>query len=100
MAHWIIEDHGFGGAWYKCSSCGKSWYDLLEKVPRGDNCQSCGEPINEDENEYIEDKPKRRSNTMTFPYTIGKITFYTAEELREWVIAQQDKMNAEVPHVQ
>ena len=25
MAHWIIDDHGFGGMFYRCSKCGNNY---------------------------------------------------------------------------
>lgn len=55
MAHWIIEDYGFGGSYYKCSKCGEGWNDIYRSVSMEDNCPACGAPMNE-ENEYIEDK--------------------------------------------
>lgn len=56
MAHWIIEDRGFGGQYYKCSGCGHTFNDLYHDVP-DDICPECGVEINEDENEYMDDKP-------------------------------------------
>jgi hypothetical protein len=58
MAHWIIEDHGFGGAWYKCSDCRESWYDIFNDVSMEETCPMCGAVINEEEPEYIEEKKK------------------------------------------
>lgn len=52
MAHWIIEDYGFGGNYYRCSTCRCSWNDLYEDVSLLDACPNCGTPINEEENEY------------------------------------------------
>lgn len=55
MAHWIIEDHGFGGQYYKCSECGHTFNDLYHDVP-DDICPECGVEINENENEYAGEK--------------------------------------------
>jgi hypothetical protein len=46
-----------------------------------------------DEEEYIENKPKHCDDTIIFPQTIGDITFYSKQELYEWVLLQQNKMN-------
>lgn len=57
MAHWIIEDKGFGGVIYRCSNCRESWDDYYCKFPK-DFCAWCGEPIDEDAEEYIEEVKK------------------------------------------
>ena len=54
MAHWIIEDHGFGGQTYTCSECRESWNDIYSNVSMEETCPKCGALINEDETEYIE----------------------------------------------
>lgn len=36
-----------------------------------------------------ESKEERQQRTMVFPQTIGNITFYTAQELIEWVTIKQ-----------
>ena len=92
MTHWIIEDKGFGGVVYKCSNCGKAWNDYYSKLPK-DFCVRCGENIDEEENEYIEESKKyKENNTIIFPQTIGSITFYSKTELFEWIENQQ-KLN-------
>lgn len=53
MAHWIIDDHGFGGTYYTCSACGKQYWDILDPISSIDPCPSCKSPINEDENVYM-----------------------------------------------
>lgn len=58
MAHWIIDDRGFGGVWYKCSNCRESWNDIFDDVSMEETCPHCGEPIDDDETEYIEEKKK------------------------------------------
>ena len=57
MAHWIIEDKGFGGVVYTCSNCRETWNDYYSKFPK-DYCCWCGENIDEDANEYIEELNK------------------------------------------
>lgn len=58
MAHWIIEDHGFGGQYYTCSNCKELWIDIFHDVGGEDCCPACGEPIDIDENEYIDELKK------------------------------------------
>lgn len=53
MAHWIIDDHGFGGSYYRCSECGDVSWDILDKDCGGDFCPSCGEPMDEDKTVYM-----------------------------------------------
>lgn len=60
MAHWIIEDHGFGGQIYMCSECRESWNDIYSDVSMEEKCPNCGAPINEDETKYVE---KKKINT-------------------------------------
>lgn len=60
MAHWIIDDHGFGGRFYRCSECGSHWCDIYNDHLGEDNCPNCGAPIDEDDNEYIQDKRKKK----------------------------------------
>lgn len=59
MAHWIIDDHGFGGQYYQCSECGTTFYYAPDDI-----CPHCGAEINDDENEYVEDA-KNTSLTTT-----------------------------------
>lgn len=54
MAHWIIEDKGFGGVVYKCSNCGELWNEYYQSYPK-DFCAFCGEDM-KDEAEYVEEK--------------------------------------------
>lgn len=56
MAHWIIEDHGFGGTLYRCSECRESWNDIFQDVSMECRCPNCGSPINDDETEYVDKK--------------------------------------------
>lgn len=99
MAHWIIDDHGFGGQYYRCSECGKGWCDIYSDVSMEENCPNCGVSINEDENEYIEKKKKptfsfnpalvitRRSETIRaydeMETTLIKLTGYDMKKLIE-----------------
>ena len=63
MAHWIIEDRGFAGQWYKCSECGKIHNDLYSiDVSDYDCCPDCGAAIDE-ENEYVEEKSENKTKT-------------------------------------
>ena len=49
MAHWIIEDKGFGGQVYICSHCKNSWNDLYHPtVGQWDICPWCHEKIDEE----------------------------------------------------
>ena len=103
MAHWIIEDHGFGGQTYRCSNCREAWNDLYYDDILKNVCPACGEFIDEDENEYIEKTIKSvlenmpevktysdyAKEALIFPHTIGDITYYNKEELIEWVEDQQ-----------
>ena len=96
MAYWIVEDHGFCGQYYRCSYSRNVWIDTYEDIPEG-TCPKCGRPINEDKTKYV-DKPKKHilteslDDTIIFPQTIGNITYYSKEELFEWVKQQQLKM--------
>lgn len=65
MAHWIIDDHGFGGQYYRCSECGDSWCDIYDDHLSEDNCPSCGASIIHDETEYIEKKKKLTAKLMS-----------------------------------
>lgn len=72
MAHWIIEDKGFGGSWYRCSECGEGYWDVANYVAREDNCPHCNALIDTDENEYIDDRPRKMTpkwNPKTNPMT-------------------------------
>lgn len=69
MAHLIIEDKGFGGTIYGCSHCGRHWNDLFDDVSKLNVdcivCPNCGEPINEDETEYLDNKPKEKKKEIS-----------------------------------
>ena len=53
MAHWIIDDYGFGGTFYKCSECGKLYWDVHEDVNGEDKCPNCNSSMDEDANVYM-----------------------------------------------
>lgn len=53
MAHWIIDDHGFGGTYYRCSECGTGYLDIFDDVCGEENCPHCGAPIDDDRNVYM-----------------------------------------------
>ena len=97
MAHWIIEDEGFGGTVYECSACGRRWNDLYTKVRLGgDTCPSCGEDMDDDETVYIEEK-KNKPTVISLPLpsnmlrrhaeieeqlaVLHKLTGYTLDDL-------------------
>lgn len=52
MAHWIIEDRGFGGHYFKCSHCGEVYNDLYDDVSSEDECPCCHELMDE-EKKYL-----------------------------------------------
>lgn len=57
MAHWIVDDHGFGGQDYRCSRCNQSWSDIYySDISMKEHCPSCGAPIDIDKTEYLEKK--------------------------------------------
>lgn len=53
MAHWIIDDHGFGGMFYTCSKCGATYCDIFNDVGGEERCPDCNSLINDDENVYM-----------------------------------------------
>lgn len=53
MAHYIVDDRGFGGVWYTCSNCGAIYWDILEDVDMH-RCRTCGEEIDLDKNEVLQ----------------------------------------------
>lgn len=63
MAHWIVDDRGFGGVYYTCSKCGSVWNDLFGNREK-DNCRFCGAVMDEEADcgEYVEVKRKPRTN--------------------------------------
>jgi hypothetical protein len=67
MAHWIVDDHGFGGAYYRCSNCREVWCNIYDDVSMEETCPHCGAPI-DDEKEYMEEKKK-----PTIPFNLATI---------------------------
>ena len=53
MAHWIIDDRGFGGTYYSCSECKTSYCDIFKDVCGENKCPNCGAPIDEEANIYM-----------------------------------------------
>lgn len=53
MAHWIIDDYGFGGTYYRCSNCGSVYNDIFEGMCGKEKCPECGSLINENKNVYM-----------------------------------------------
>ena len=82
MAHWIIDDYGFGGTGYRCSECGESWCDIYTNVRLGgDQCPSCGAEMNEDETVYL----KKGRPTVVDHIYLGKfISDKNVARLREY----------------
>ena len=79
MAHWIIEDKGFGGTLYRCSECRECWCDIFENVSMKDECPKCGAPMDEDKTEYIEEK---RSFILPIVYRGELVKKYSELELK------------------
>ena len=50
--HWIVDDHGFAGQYYRCSVCGNGTWDLFKGNP--DKCEHCQSDMDMDEIEYKE----------------------------------------------
>ena len=53
MAHWIIDDHGFGGTFYTCSECGKLYWDIHDDGGGGEECPYCSSSMDTDANVYM-----------------------------------------------
>lgn len=86
MAHWIVDDRGFGGVFYICSECRESWCDIYSDVSSSnEKCPSCGVVMNEDETVYVEVKKKR----LSFPDIFSG---YTRE--KSDLIQRYDEKNA------
>lgn len=83
MAHWIIEDHGFGGQIYTCSECRESWNDIYSNVSMDETCPNCGALINEDETEYIENNKRSKSFDRKRRIKRTIYTVFTKDELAE-----------------
>lgn len=79
MAHWIIEDHGFGGLYYKCSKCRGGWWDIFKKVSLEEKCPNCGVAIDEDETEYIDEKSARP--TLSKSTVVSTLRAYSEMEI-------------------
>ena len=74
MAHWIIEDKGFGGSWYECSECHASYCDLYDNAAGGERCPKCSADMDLDSNEYVDEKEKVSNKLQKLADAIGKIT--------------------------
>ena len=57
MAHWIIDDKGFGGRIHTCSNCREVWNDLFHPIGTWEKCPSCHKEIDRYKDEYVEKKP-------------------------------------------
>lgn len=49
--HWIVEDHGFAGTFYKCSKCGESYWGYAATFD-DEICDNCHTVMDPAENEY------------------------------------------------
>ena len=84
MAHWIIEDKGFGGQDYTCSNCKECWNDLFHNPYTWNVCENCRECIEEGKEEYIEEDYKDCNEKIAFPfqfmnqYLLGEIDLDSA----------------------
>lgn len=77
MAHWIIDDKGFGGCYYRCSECGEGFWDIFDDVSGEDNCPRCGAPIDTDDNVYLDEiRPAKK---------LKRYILFTLEELEDLI---------------
>lgn len=52
MAHWIIDDYGFGGTFYECSECGQTFWDICDDVCGAEECPNYKASINDEQTVY------------------------------------------------
>lgn len=64
MAHWIIEDRGFGGTDFTCSECKDVFNDIYHRICSDGPCPNCGAVMNEDEAVYLDDTRERGAEKM------------------------------------
>lgn len=86
MAHWIIDDRGFGGTFYRCSECRESWWDILDHVDLDDHCPNCGSIMNEDDTVYM-----RNGKVAKINYNPNPLTFVRME------LTELDVVDAQSP---
>lgn len=77
MAHWTIEDLGFGGTVYYCSECKDVFNDIYHRICSDGPCPNCGAVMNEDEAVYLDDTRERSDDTESL---YPKIRLLTNEE--------------------
>ena len=53
MAHWTIDDHGFGGSFYTCSECGHTFCDIFSDMCDTGQCPNCDILMDEDATVYM-----------------------------------------------
>ena len=68
MAHWTIEDLGFGGTVYYCSECKDVFNDIYHRICSDGPCPNCGAVMNEDEAVYLDDTRERGAEKMKNNY--------------------------------
>lgn len=67
MAHWIIDDKGFGGTTYTCSDCECAFNDLFWDICSTSDCPECGAVMTEDDNVYVKyEKHSRASHVSEY----------------------------------
>lgn len=80
MAHWKIDDHGFGGMYYTCSDCGASFWDILDRFDT-DTCPKCGMPMDEDGVEYFRNGKPERADVYDPDFKLNAIV---ADIMSDW----------------
>ena len=76
MAHWIIEDKGFGRVYYRCSNCNETWNDLFNSgIGSWDVCPNCGKELDDDAIEWVEEKQPLKK----IADTVGKLQIPTLD---------------------
>lgn len=53
MAYWIVDDHGFGGMYYRCSECGACHWDILDDDFDREQCSNCNTAMDEEATVYM-----------------------------------------------
>ena len=51
--HWIVEDHGFAGTFFKCSKCGESYWGYAPSFD-DEACTNCHTAMDPEDNEYVD----------------------------------------------
>ena len=86
MAHWIVEDHGFGGQYYRCSECRESWCDIFQDVSMEFRCPNCGATINDDETIYLDKKKRGVFNIFDLSSVTARTVLQAYNELEDKLV--------------